>query len=69
MVKPGFWQIQARVSYRKPNGWTEEAQLPTFYLDPDVQAIRSAEHAESIAEKIIDPFGLYQVCPLAAHVE
>lgn len=31
-------------------------QLPTFFLDPDVQGIMNAKHAERIVRDLIDPF-------------
>ena len=31
-------------------------QVPTFYLDPNVQGIESEAHARDIAASIIDPF-------------
>lgn len=33
-------------------------QIPLFTLSENVQGIRSEEHAEKIAQDIIDPFGL-----------
>jgi len=32
-------------------------QLPTFYLDPNVQGITGMEHAASVAREIVNPTG------------
>lgn len=47
-----IYTIQARASY-PINGWRRNVQLPTFYLDADVQGIVSAQHAETIAREMI----------------
>lgn len=47
-----MYAIQATMTVREKNqfgGWTETRQLPTFYLDPNVQGIISEEHAADIA--------------------
>jgi hypothetical protein len=37
--------------------WHGTRQVPTFYLDEDVQGIVSAGHATRIAADVIDPLG------------
>jgi hypothetical protein len=36
--------------------WRGSRQLPTFYLDENVQGIRDERHATRIARQILDPF-------------
>lgn len=45
-------------------GWSGVRQIPTFYLNPNVQGIMDAEHAEKIAREILNPLDL----PLTLHV-
>ena len=51
-----MWIIQATVTKQKYNGWRESTQLPTFFLDKDIQGIVDEKHAARIAEKLINPF-------------
>lgn len=54
-----MWQITAQVERTVTvNGapWSSSRQLPTFYLDGTVQGITSAEHAERIAQSVLNPF-------------
>jgi hypothetical protein len=51
------YAVTATVEHRTALGWTGSRQVPTFYLNPQVQGITSAEHAERIAREIIDPMG------------
>jgi hypothetical protein len=37
--------------------WRGSVQVPTFYLDADVQGIVSEDHAARIASTIINPLG------------
>lgn len=39
-------------------------QVPTFYLNADVQGIVDADHARRIAEDVIDPLGLVLIAGL-----
>lgn len=39
----------------RAHGWTSSRQVPTFYLDENVQGITSEEHAERIALDVINP--------------
>lgn len=56
-----LYQVQATVNYRKPNGWTEVAQVPTFFLYVETQGIVNDKQAEKIAKRVIDPCGLLEV--------
>lgn len=62
-----LWVIQAQAvlekdgRWTKDDGWTSSTGVPTFYLDPDMQGILTAEHACRVAMKIINPFGLLKV--------
>ena len=44
-------QVQRVIVYA--NGESVSIQLPTFFLDEDVQGIRNEEHAVSIVRKIL----------------
>lgn len=46
--------VQANVTWSK-DGWNTYIQVPTFYLDSQVQGIVSVDHAEKIARDIINP--------------
>ena len=57
-----MWAVQAQVSFTVPEeGWRSEwsgsRQVPTFYLDPSVQGITDAAHAERIARDILETAG------------
>jgi hypothetical protein len=47
-----YWIVQATVT---KDGKT--VQIPTFYLDADIQGIITAEGCVKVATDIIDPFG------------
>lgn len=48
-----FYRITARIVNR-PNGeWRYRTEVPTFFLDSDVQGIVSAEHAARIAKSML----------------
>lgn len=57
-----MYQIQVTVVRRITDehgiGWDKTVQLPTFYLDENVQGIINAEHAVKIASQIICPVEL-----------
>lgn len=55
-----FYTVTATITKQTPHG-TITKQIPTFYLDSDVQGIVSAEHAKKIARTIIDPFDEHEV--------
>jgi hypothetical protein len=64
-----MYQVVAQV-IRRANGHTTTIQVPTFFLDPSIQGIRSDAHAERIATKILqaaDPNA--DVHPVALLVE
>lgn len=48
-----FYQIMATATYYR-NKFSTTIQIPTFYLNGDLQGIVNKEHAESIAKSIID---------------
>ena len=50
-----MYAIQGQLETMR-EGWSSSRQLPTFYLDPSVQGIISAEHAERVARDIFEPF-------------
>jgi hypothetical protein len=41
--------------------WRGSRQIPTFYLDENVQGITDESHAVKIARAIIDPLGTLNV--------
>ncbi len=43
---------------RKNGAYLETVQVPTFYLEENVQGVTSEKEARKIAEKIINPFGM-----------
>lgn len=53
---------------REGDWGTSTRQIPTFYLDGNVQGITSEEHAQRIAMEIIDPFDACQVIVTAVEV-
>ena len=48
-----MYQLTVTVETTSADGWTGARQLPTFYLDSDVQGIVSADHAERIARRML----------------
>lgn len=55
-----MYAVTATVTHRQKNG-SLTAQVPTFYLHPDVQGITSIEHAEIIARSIINPMNVPEI--------
>lgn len=51
-----LWRVQANIVRKDKDGWNVSRQIPTFFLDEDIQGIVSAEHAKKIAEDIINTF-------------
>lgn len=47
-----MYAISANVENLTSDGYRASRQVPTFYLNSNVQGIVSAEHAEKIAEDI-----------------
>ena len=60
-----MYAINATVT-RKVDGWVSTVQVPTFYLDPNVQGITDAFHAQQIAAQIINPFDAPVVVAITA---
>lgn len=50
-----LWRVTAQVT-RVQDGWQSSRQVPTFYLDSDLQGITGAEHAIRVAQEVIDPY-------------
>jgi hypothetical protein len=63
-----LYQIQA-VAVNSRDTYDCAAQLPTFFLDGDVQGITSAQHATRVAAKVIDPFCKLHKLHLTAYCE
>lgn len=64
---PTEYCIQATVT--KTEGDTSTTtQIPTFYLNADVQGILNDAQAVRVAQRIIDPFGDYVVSISAGKV-
>ena len=55
-----MWIVQAEVVWITPDGYRRSCGVPTFFLHTDVQGITDEAHAEQIAKRIIDPFGLLE---------
>ncbi len=53
-----LYRVLATVARVTEQGYRTSAQIPTFFLDRDVQGIQSSEHAAGIAISAIDPFGI-----------
>lgn len=49
---PRLYAVQATIEVGQA-GWVRARQVPTFYLDPNVQGIRDERHAHQIAAEII----------------
>ena len=56
-----MWTVRATVARETDDGWRTTDQVPTFFLHMDVQGILDTEHAERVAHRVVDPFGLYEV--------
>lgn len=63
MIK--MYAINATVVQTVPGGRISR-QLPTFFLNPNVQGIINEEDALNIAERIIDPDGRYAELDICA---
>lgn len=57
------YAITATVEYRQVSGWSGSRQVPTFYLDSDVQGITDTAGAERIARDIVTGAGLLDQLP------
>ena len=51
-----MFQVLATVTKTTPEG-SVVTQVPTFFLDGNIQGIVSLEHADQIAQEIINPTG------------
>lgn len=50
-----MYAVQVTVTIPETGGWKRTKQLPTFYLDENVQGIVNNEHACRIAYGIVNP--------------
>jgi len=64
-----LYSITANVNKVNEEGWNVNRQIPTFYLDSDVQGITDAGHACGIARSILDPWAEYTVNVYAQNVD
>lgn len=55
-----MWIIQGTAVKRTPQGETTR-QIPTFYLNSNIQGIVSADTCEKVAKDVVDPFGELEV--------
>lgn len=55
-----FYIITAQIVRKTENG-TISKQVPTFYLNGDIQGITNLDTAEKVAKDVIDPFGEHEV--------
>ena len=51
-----LYRVVATVVIVTDDGYRKMAQIPTFFLDRDVQGIECSEHAARIAASTVDPF-------------
>lgn len=61
-------QIQTYEQDGNARAWSGSRQIPTFYLDENVQGITDTGHAVRIARQIIDPFSALNVTVTAERV-
>ncbi len=47
------YAVQAQYVHTSSDGYTSSRQIPTFYLDANVQGIANVQHAERIARDIL----------------
>lgn len=50
-----MYAVTASVTRTNGTTWSTR-QIPTFYLNCDVQGITDSDHARKIAKEIVDPF-------------
>lgn len=55
-----MYVISATIKIKDKNGYTKIIQIPTFYLNEDVQGIINVEHARAIAMQVINPMNDYE---------
>lgn len=53
-----MWKCECQITHQRPDGWTLSGQVPTFFLDENIQGILDKEGAEHIAKKIVNPLNL-----------
>jgi hypothetical protein len=52
-----MYAVQAQVHIENKDGWSGSHQVPTFYLDENVQGFLDEDGAKRVARRIIDPMG------------
>lgn len=52
-----LYQITAQLKVRTKGMAVRMVQIPTFFLDSNIQGIMSERHCRQIAEEIINPLG------------
>lgn len=55
-----FYIVTAQIVKRTENGSISK-QVPTFYLNGDIQGINNLDTAEKVAKDVVDPFGENEV--------
>lgn len=63
-----MWCIQAQILIDQ-EGWLGSRQIPTFYLNENIQGILNEAGAINVATQILNPFGLLTVRVTAERVE
>lgn len=51
------------------SSWTTTNQIPTFYLDSNIQGIVDSEHAERIARDVLESGGMLSSVSFSIHAE
>ena len=52
-----MYAVQAQVHIKRDDGWEGSHQVPTFYLDENVQGFLDEDGAKRVARRVIDPMG------------
>jgi len=55
-----FWQIDGTTVEKTADGDTTR-QIPTFFLNGNIQGITDAEHAAKVAGDVVNPTGTLEV--------
>ena len=66
-MKSKYYSVTATITTKEADGWTTIRQVPTFFLDANVQGILNERDAERIASRILY-FGGAQVSVCATEV-
>jgi hypothetical protein len=60
-MKYRMWRCLVQVAWTIEGGWRTSDGCPTFYLDEDELGIVNADHAERIAQRVVNPTGLTDI--------